>query len=66
MHRHKCTYEKRIASNVERKLKLMLAGLNDELRAGHVPADFKVRMNAIYQEIIGEYNYIYMNCYKYS
>jgi hypothetical protein len=58
MRRHKEAYEERVNSEAESKLKMMLSGLDKELCAGQIPADFKVRIDTIYQEIIGEYNYI--------
>jgi membrane-associated progesterone receptor component len=38
---------------------MMLAGLDEELCAGQVPTDFKVRIDTIYQEIMSECNHIY-------
>jgi hypothetical protein len=57
---HKNSYEKRIADTVECKLRLMLADLDRELYAGQVPIDFKARIDAIYQDIMGACNYIYI------
>jgi hypothetical protein len=56
---HKYAYEERVVSSVKNRLKMMLAGLDNELRAGRIPADFKVRVDAAYQEIMGERNYIH-------
>jgi hypothetical protein len=54
---HVNAYEARLLSKVKNKLKMMFAGLDEELCAGQVPTDFKARIDAIYQEIIGECNY---------
>jgi hypothetical protein len=59
MPQHKATYKVKVLSKAKNKLKMMLAGLGKELCAGQAPTDFKVRIDAIYQEIMGKHNHIY-------
>jgi hypothetical protein len=56
---HKQVYEKRAINEAKSKLKAMLAGLDEELRAGQAPTDFKFRINVIYRDIMGACNYVY-------
>jgi hypothetical protein len=51
---HKHAYERRVVSNVESKLEMMLASLDKELCAEQLPADFRTRIDTIYQEVMGE------------
>jgi hypothetical protein len=53
---HKDAYEEKVRSKVESKLKTMLAGLDEELSAGQIPTNFRIRIDAIYQEIMGKCN----------
>jgi hypothetical protein len=55
---HKDAYEKRIVNSIERKLEMMLIDLEEELCAGHIPSDFKVRIDTIYQKIMCKWNYV--------
>jgi hypothetical protein len=57
--RHKDAYEAKIISKVKSKLMMMLADLDEELCAGQAPANFKARIDTVYQDILGTCNYIY-------
>jgi hypothetical protein len=55
---HKRAYEERLSSEVKRKLKIKLAGLDGELCAGQIPSDFKARIDAAYQDVMSKCDYI--------
>jgi hypothetical protein len=54
MPEYKIMYEAKAFSATKRKVNMLFSGLDEELRAGKVPEDFKARMDILDQNTISE------------
>jgi hypothetical protein len=54
---HQHAYKEKVITSIKKELTQRLAGLEKELDAGHAPKDFRIKIDTIYEEIMGKWLY---------